>query len=45
MFLRRATLACAGLLLFAVGSAEAEEDFDRVLAEMGAEYYGQYCAS
>jgi len=45
MFLRRATLSCAALLLFAVGSAAAEEDFDRVLAEMGAEYYGQYCAS
>lgn len=45
LFLRGALLACAALLLLATGSAAAEEKFDRVLAEMGAEYYVQYCAS
>ena len=43
--LRGVPLACAALLLLATGSAAAEEKFDRVLAEMGAEYYVQYCAS
>ena len=45
LVLRRATLACVALFLLAAGPAAAEEKFDRVLAEMGAEYYAQYCAS
>ncbi len=40
-----ATLTCVALLGLGAASAQAEEQFDRVLAEMGAEYYAQYCAS
>ena len=43
--LRTTLLAWTALLLLAAGPTRAEEKFDRVLAEMGAEYYGQYCAS
>ena len=39
--LRTTLLAWTALLLLAAGPTRAEEKFDRVLAEMGAEYYGQ----
>ena len=40
-----AGLACAAAAALAGAAAAGEAEFDRVLAEMGAEYYFHYCAS